>query len=83
MLLNKVVSAYCVDSEEVILATAIIMVNNVQTSCFSYRALLDGVSQSNFMTRSLALTLGLKQSKTTTSISVIGDWLCGSQSNED
>lgn len=70
---NITVSACSNYNEEVILATAIILTTDSQGITYPCRALLDSGSQSNFISQSLASSLGLKHIKLHTSVTGIGN----------
>ena len=70
---KNTISMYSSNSEEVILAAAIVLITDAQGAAYSCRALLDSGSQSNFNSQSLALALGLKQSRTATTVTGIGN----------
>ncbi|XP_075217790.1 uncharacterized protein LOC142322596 [Lycorma delicatula] len=60
-------------NQEVVLATAIVLVADSQGNYYLGRALLDSGSQLNFISQSFAAALGIQQVKTSTSIIGIGN----------
>ncbi|XP_075210326.1 uncharacterized protein LOC142317656 [Lycorma delicatula] len=69
----NVVATCSSKNQEVILATAIMLVADFQGNYYPGCALLDSGSQSNFISQSFAAALGIQQVKTSTSVICIGN----------